>query len=189
MTSSHPIAIDRSTSPVSVARREEIHSNPGFGVHFTDHMFVSTWTPDEGWHDSTVKPYGPFLMDPASSVLHYAQEIFEGLKAYRHADGSVWMFRPDVNAARFVRSADRLALPELPEDIFLAAIDALVSTDIDWVPSGGEKSLYLRPFMFASEVFLGVRPAQQVTFAVIASRPVPTSAAASSPSRSGSAPS
>ena len=157
MTSSH-IAITRSSTPVEAARRDEILANPGFGQYFTDHMFVAEWTPDDGWHAATVKPYGPFSVDPASSVLHYAQEIFEGTKAYRHEDGSVWTFRPEANAARFQRSAHRLALPELPADDFIGAIEALVSTDAAWVPAGGEKSLYLRPFMFASEVFLGVRP-------------------------------
>jgi branched-chain amino acid aminotransferase len=169
MTSSPDIVVEQSGTPVAEARREEILSAPGFGLYFTDHMFVSTWTPDAGWHDSKVKPYGPFSIDPATSVLHYAQEIFEGMKAYRHADGSVWIFRPDMNAARFGRSAARLALPKLPDADFIAAVEALVRTDIDWVPGGGEKSLYLRPFMFASEVFLGVRPAKEVTFAVIAS--------------------
>ncbi len=168
MTSSH-IAIQRSTAPVEAARRDEILEKPGFGLHFTDHMFVCEWTPDAGWHNATVKPYGPFSVDPASSVLHYAQEIFEGTKAYRHDDGSVWSFRLHANAERFQRSAHRLALPELPVDDFVAAVEALVSTDVAWVPSGGEKSLYIRPFMFASEVFLGVRPAKHVTFAVIAS--------------------
>ncbi len=154
---------------MEAARRQEILEQPGFGLHFTDHMFVSEWTPDGGWHGATVKPYGPFSVDPASSVLHYAQEIFEGTKAYRHDDGSVWSFRLQANAERFQRSAHRLALPELPVGDFVAAVRALVQTDVDWVPSGGEKSLYIRPFMFASEVFLGVRPSKHVTFAVIAS--------------------
>jgi branched-chain amino acid aminotransferase len=109
-------------------------------------------------------------MDPASAVLHYAQEIFEGMKAYRHEDGSVWTFRPDENAKRMARSSHRLALPVLEPDDFVQAVDALVAVDQRWVPEGsGEKSLYLRPFMIASEVFLGVRPAQHVTFMVIAS--------------------
>ncbi|MDQ3484278.1 MAG: branched-chain amino acid aminotransferase, partial [Actinomycetota bacterium] len=135
-----------------------------------DHMCVAEWTPEKGWHAARIKPYGPFSIDPASSVLHYAQEIFEGMKAYRHADGSVWTFRPEFNAARFQQSAARMALPHLPEELFLTAIEVLVRTDADWVPAGGdERSLYLRPFMFASEVFLGVRPSKHVTFAVIAS--------------------
>ncbi|MET1008001.1 MAG: branched chain amino acid aminotransferase, partial [Propionibacteriaceae bacterium] len=100
-----------SSSPRSDAERSEILAAPGFGVSFTDHMAVATWTETDGWHDSAVVPYGPFLLDPATSVLHYAQEIFEGLKAYRHADDTVWLFRPDLNADRFARSARRLALP------------------------------------------------------------------------------
>ena len=157
-----------------VARRSEddrrmILSAPGFGKHFTDHMVTATWTPDGGWHDARVRAFGPITLSPASAVLHYAQEIFEGMKAYRHADGSVWGFRPEANAARFARSARRLALPPLPEEAFLASVEALVRLDVDWVPTGGEASLYLRPFLFASESFLGVRPAQEVTYCVIAS--------------------
>ena len=164
-----PFAVERNPAPVDDARRADILAEPGFGRFFTDHMVAAEWTPDEGWHALRVQPYGPFSVDPASSVLHYAQEIFEGLKAYRHEDGSVWTFRPDVNARRFQGSAARMALPELPDELFLQAIEALVTVDEAWVPSGGETSLYLRPFMFASEVFLGVRPAKHVTFAVIAS--------------------
>jgi branched-chain amino acid aminotransferase len=169
MTMTSSIAVERHPSPVPADRRAEILAEPGFGLHFTDHMFVAEWTPDAGWHDAILRPYGPFSIDPASSVLHYAQEIFEGTKAYRHADGSIWAFRPDANAVRFQRSAFRLALPELPTDDFVGAIRALVEIDREWVPDGAEQSLYIRPFMFASEVFLGVRPAKHVTFAVIAS--------------------
>ncbi|GAA2760461.1 branched-chain amino acid aminotransferase [Actinopolymorpha rutila] len=169
MTASLEFRQQLSDSPVPSARREEILAAPGFGKHFSDHMVTVTWTPEQGWHDAVVKPYGPIALDPATAVLHYAQEIFEGLKAYRHADGSVWTFRPGANAARFQRSAARMALPQLPVDDFVAALDTLVTVDEAWVPSGGETSLYLRPFMFASEVFLGVRPAQQVSFVVIAS--------------------
>jgi branched-chain amino acid aminotransferase len=155
--------------PRPEAERLAILAKPGFGKFFTDHMSVATWTESEGWHDSAVVPYGPFAIDPASAVLHYAQEVFEGLKAYRHADGSVWLFRPDANAARFARSAQRLALPVLAAEDFLASIEALVTADRAWVPDGEEQSLYLRPFMFASEVFLGVRPSKRVTYCVIAS--------------------
>ena len=169
MSMSRQIAVERHPSPVPDARRAEILADPGFGLHFTDHMFVSEWTPEAGWHGATVRPYGPFSVDPASSVLHYAQEIFEGTKAYRHADGSVWSFRLDANAARFQRSAVRLALPQLPTEDFIDAVRALVDIDREWVPGGAEQSLYIRPFMFASEVFLGVRPSKHVTFAVIAS--------------------
>lgn len=162
-------ATQRSARLVGGERRAEILAAPGFGKHFTDHMVTATWTPETGWHDAAVRPYGPFQLDPATAVLHYAQMIFEGLKAYRHADGSVWTFRPEANGARFARSARRLALPELAVEDFVGSIDALVQTDLDWVPEGGEASLYLRPFMFASEVFLGVRPAREVTYCLIAS--------------------
>jgi branched-chain amino acid aminotransferase len=133
-------------------------------------MFTVEWTPSDGWHGARITPYGPLTLDPATAVLHYAQETFEGMKAYRHDDGSIWTFRPEENAARMVRSSQRLALPELPVDDFVAAVDALVSADQRWVPDAeGEKSLYIRPFMIATEKFLGVRPAQHVTFMVIAS--------------------
>ena len=122
--------------PRSEAERQAILADPGFGVHFTDHMAVATWTAADGWHDSAIVPYGPFSLDPATAVLHYAQEIFEGLKAYQHADGSVWLFRPDQNAARMQPSAQRLALPELSTEDFLASIDALVAADAAWVPAG-----------------------------------------------------
>jgi branched-chain amino acid aminotransferase len=156
-------------SPRTDAERQAILAAPGFGVHFTDHMAVATWTAADGWQDSAIVPYGPFSLDPATAVLHYAQEVFEGLKAYRHTDGSVWLFRPDQNAARMARSSARLALPELPQADFLASLDALIAADAAWVPSSGEQSLYLRPFMFASEAFLGVRAAQRVTYCCIAS--------------------
>lgn len=165
------ISTTPSSSPVSEERLAEILANPGFGNHFTDHMLTVEWTPEQGWHAARIEPYGPLRMDPAAAVLHYAQETFEGMKAYRHADGSVWSFRPEENAKRMVRSSQRLALPELPVEDFVRCVDALVEVDQRWVPDpvGGEKSLYVRPFMFASEVFLGVRPAQHVTFMVILS--------------------
>lgn len=173
---------DATSTPMTfeVTRREDVtpaeriaqvHENPGFGKTFTDHMVVATWTAGQGWHHAEIKPYGPFQLDPAAAVLHYAQEVFEGMKAYRHADGSIWTFRPEQNAARFARSAKRLALPQLSEADFIESLRQLVTIDQAWVPAGdeGEKSLYLRPFMFASEAFLGVRPAQEVTYSVIAS--------------------
>ncbi|MPZ62079.1 MAG: branched-chain amino acid aminotransferase [Propionibacteriales bacterium] len=169
MTAFTNIEIERSAHPVPAEKRAEILAKPGFGVTFSDHMFTATWTPEAGWHEPRVRPYGPFQLDPATAVLHYAQEIFEGLKAYRHEDGSIWMFRPEANAARFRRSAARMALPELPEDDFVTALDTLVGVDREWIPSGGEMSLYVRPFMFASDKFLGVRPAHEVTFCVITS--------------------
>ena len=164
------ISTTSSTTQVSDERLAEILAEPGFGTYFTDHMFTVEWTPDRGWADARITPYGPLSLDPATAVLHYAQEIFEGMKAYRHDDGSVWTFRPEANARRMVGSSQRLALPVLPADDFVQAVDALVSADRRWVPdSQGEKSLYLRPFMIATEKFLGVRPAKHVTFMVIAS--------------------
>jgi len=161
-----------STNQVSDERLAEILADPGFGTYFTDHMVTVEWTPDTGWHNARIEPYGPISLDPATAVLHYAQETFEGMKAYRHADGSVWTFRPEANAGRMARSSKRLAFPELSVEDFVAAVDALVKVDQRWVPAsaeGEEKSLYLRPFMFASETFLGVRSAHHVTFMVIAS--------------------
>ncbi len=163
--------LHRRPDPASDERRAEIHANPGFGVHFTDHMVTAVWTRDGGWGQGAVRPYGPITLMPAAAVLHYAQEIFEGLKAYRHADGSVWSFRPEANAERMQRSSRRLALPELSTEDFLGSLKALVGVDEPWVPPAGtgETSLYLRPFMYASEAFLGVRPANEVTYCVIAS--------------------
>jgi branched-chain amino acid aminotransferase len=158
------------STPIPDDRLAGILANPGFGQYFTDHMVTARWSPDAGWHDSGVAPYGPLTLDPATAVFHYAQEIFEGLKAYRHDDGSIWAFRPEANAERMVRSSHRLALPALDPGDFVAAVEALVRVDQRWVPDGaGEKSLYLRPFMIATDRFLGVRPAEHVTFMVIAS--------------------
>jgi branched-chain amino acid aminotransferase len=158
------------TEPVGDERLAEILSNPGFGQYFTDHMFTMKWNPGDGWHEPAITPYGPLTLDPATAVFHYAQEIFEGLKAYRHEDGSIWVFRPEANAERMARSSRRLALPELPTTDFVQAVEELVRVDQRWVPDpAGEKSLYLRPFMIATDRFLGVRPAEHVTFLVIAS--------------------
>ena len=163
--------LHRNPSPASAERRAQIHANPGFGVHFTDHMVRAVWTKDGGWGEGRVEPYGPIQLMPSAAVLHYAQEIFEGLKAYRHADGSVWSFRPEANAERMQRSARRIALPELPTEDFVESLRALLAVDEPWVtPAGtGETSLYLRPFTFASEPFLGVRPADEATYCLIAS--------------------
>ncbi|MFF1960914.1 branched-chain amino acid aminotransferase [Streptomyces sp. NPDC058220] len=164
------IELKPSSNPLSDAEREAILTNPGFGRHFTDHMVTIKWTEGRGWHDAQLSPYAPLSIDPANMTLHYAQEIFEGLKAYRRPDGSVATFRPEANAGRFQLSARRLAMPELPVETFIAACDALVQQDKAWVPAhGGESSLYLRPFMIATEVGLGVRPANEYLFLVIAS--------------------
>lgn len=161
--------VTRNLVAVSPQERAEILANPGFGTHFTDHMIDICWSERGGWHRPRVQPYGPITLDPAAAVLHYGQEIFEGLKAYRHEDGSIWSFRPEANAARMQRSARRLALPELPSEYFLDALKQLIAVDGDWVPSAPETSLYLRPYMFAKEAFLGVRPAHKVAFYVIGS--------------------
>ncbi|MFC5928640.1 branched-chain amino acid aminotransferase [Cryobacterium melibiosiphilum] len=170
-TSTYPLsfALTPSTDARAEAERDEILADPGFGKHFTDHMVTIDWTVDQGWHDARVTPYGPLQLDPASSVLHYGQEIFEGLKAYRHADGSIWTFRPEKNAERMQRSAARLALPQLSVEDFVQSIKQMIAVDGDWVPSAPETSLYLRPFMIANESFLGVRAAHRVGYYVIAS--------------------
>ena len=155
--------------PVSEADRVALLANPGFGKIFTDHMVVIRYSADRGWHDARVQPRGPIQIDPACAVLHYAQEIFEGLKAYRLPDGGAALFRPGENARRFRESAERMAMAPLPEDMFLSSIRELVRIDRDWIPEGDGASLYLRPFMFASETFLGVKPASEYLYMVIAS--------------------
>ena len=156
-------------APRPVDERAKILANPGFGTNFTDHMVEIDYDAEQGWHDARVVPYGPIALDPAAAVLHYAQEIFEGLKAYRLNDGGIALFRPEANAARFNASARRLAMPELPADLFVEAVHQQVLADSDWFPTVEGGSLYLRPFMFASEAFLGVRPARSYKFLVIAS--------------------
>ncbi|MEH3089094.1 MAG: branched-chain amino acid aminotransferase [Microbacterium arborescens] len=162
-------AVTRNLAAAAPARRDEILANPGFGTHFTDHMVDVCWSVRGGWHRPRVSPYGPITLDPAAAVLHYGQEIFEGIKAYRHADGSIHTFRPDQNGRRLQRSARRLALPELPVEWFVQSLRELIAVDGAWVPSGADQSLYLRPFIFAKEAFLGVRPANKVAYYLIAS--------------------
>ncbi|MEU7573179.1 branched-chain amino acid aminotransferase [Micromonospora sp. NPDC049240] len=156
-------------APVSAADRAALLANPGFGRVFTDHMVTIRYADGKGWYDARIEARAPIPMDPAAAVLHYAQEIFEGLKAYRTGDGAVTMFRPEANAARFVASARRLAMPELPPETFVESLRRLVEIDREWIPEQEDGSLYLRPFMFASEVFLGVRPANEYLYCVIAS--------------------
>lgn len=155
--------------PVAAAEREAMLANPGFGRVFTDHMVTIRWAEGKGWYDPRVEPYGPVTLDPATAVLHYAQEIFEGLKAYRTDGGGVVLFRPEANAARFTASARRMAMAPLPEQLFLDSLHRLIEIDRSWVPGTDEASLYLRPFMYASEVFLGVKPASEYLYLVIAS--------------------
>ena len=156
-------------NPVSDADRAAVLANPGFGKVFTDHMAVIKYSADKGWHDAKILPRGPIQVDPATAVLHYAQEIFEGLKAYRLPDGGVSLFRADENARRFRESAERMAMAPLPDALFLDSIRELVRIDQKWIPEIEGGSLYLRPFMFASEVFLGVKPASEYLYMVIAS--------------------
>ncbi len=157
--------------PVSESRRAEILAAPGFGKHFTDNMVLIDYDIDRGWHNAKVTPYGPIALDPSAMVLHYGQEVFEGLKAYRQADGSVSAFRPEANGLRLQRSGERLAMPALPVEDFIGSLKALLDADNEWVPAaGGEESLYLRPFMFASQASLGVNaPSRSYVYAVIAS--------------------
>ena len=156
-------------SPLAEDEREAVLRSLHFGNAFTDHMAHARWRQGEGWGDYGVIPYGSLSLSPAAAVLHYGQEVFEGIKAYRHEDGSVWTFRPRYNAARLNASARRMALPELAEEDFVASLVDLVRADAAWVPSGEGESLYLRPFAFASEAFLGVRPSKVVDYYVIAS--------------------
>ena len=157
------------SAPTAAGDRAGMLADPGFGRVFTDHMATIRYTAGRGWHDARIGPRTPLSFDPSMAVLHYAQEIFEGLKAYRLPDGGAALFRPDQNARRFVNSAVRLAMPPLPETLFLESCRALVRTDRGWIPEGADGALYLRPFMFASEAFLGVRPAAEYLYMVIAS--------------------
>jgi len=167
----HPIDIAHIPHPAPVPgeTRAQAIADPGFGKVFTDHMVTIDWDEDRGWHGATLGPRGPLSLDPACAVLHYAQEIFEGLKAYKLADGTMALFRPHDNARRFNDSADRLAMPRLPEEAFVEAIRQVVLADRDWFPTVEGGSLYIRPFMIATEAFLGVRPAKQYKFLVILS--------------------
>jgi branched-chain amino acid aminotransferase len=165
-----PFAVSRNTDLRSDVDRAAILAEPGFGTHFTDHMVRIDWTAAGGWGDGQVVPYGPLTIDPACAVLHYGQEIFEGLKAYRQPDGSVAAFRPDANAERMQRSARRMAMAELPTELFIESLRALVEVDRDWVPDTVDKSLYLRPFMIATQTGLGVNaPSQAYSYLLIAS--------------------
>ncbi|WP_084960059.1 branched-chain amino acid aminotransferase [Thermoactinospora rubra] len=154
----------------TAAEREQVLANPGFGQYFTDHMIAIDYTEERGWHDARLQPYAPLVLDPATAVFHYAQELFEGLKAYRQAGGSIVTFRPYANAARFNKSCRRMAMPELPEETFVESLELLVQTDREWVPTTEGHSLYLRPFVIATQVGLGVNyPSKSYRFMVIAS--------------------
>ncbi|MCQ9352285.1 branched-chain amino acid aminotransferase [Corynebacterium sp. 153RC1] len=165
-----PFSVERTSSPTPPERLAEILANPGFGQYFTDHMVCIEWSEEKGWHDAKVRPYAPLSLDPSTSVFHYGQAIFEGIKAYRQEDGSIKTFRPEANAQRLQRSAARIRMPELPEELFIESLRQLVEIDQAWVPAaGGEESLYLRPFMISTESTLGVHPSNSYTYMVIAS--------------------
>lgn len=170
MTSTLSFNQTSSPNPATPERLTEVLANPGFGQHFTDHMVTIRWSSDQGWHSAALEPYHALTLDPAATVLHYGQAIFEGLKAYRHHDGSIVAFRPDANAERFRNSAQRLAMPQLPSSLFVESLHQLVGADSRWVPDRAEASLYLRPFMISDESTLGVnRPANHYLYGLIAS--------------------
>jgi branched-chain amino acid aminotransferase len=169
MTSELPFTRTPHPHPATPERVAEVLAKPGFGQHFTDHMVTIRWNREKGWHDAEVGPYSTLALDPAAMVLHYGQAIFEGLKAYRQPDGSIASFRPEANAERFRASARRMAMPELPDELFLESVRQILAVDDRWVPSAEEESLYLRPFMISTEKGLGVRPASEYLYVLIAS--------------------
>ena len=163
------LVFEPAPEPVPPEERARRIADPGFGRVFTDHMAVIEYDQEQGWHSARITARESFAIDPACPVLHYAQEIFEGLKAYNRPGDAVALFRPDANARRFASSARRLAMPELPEEMFLESIRSLVRTERGWIPETEDGSLYLRPFMFANGAFLGVKPSSKYTYAVVAS--------------------
>lgn len=159
------IPVERTSRP----RPRPSDAELGFGKVFTDHMLLADWDEGKGWHDARIVPYGPLPLDPAASVLHYGQAAFEGMKAFRREGGRMVLFRPQAHAARLARSAARLCLPEVPEPLVMEGVKALLREDAAWMPAAPGTSLYVRPFLFASEPFLGVRPSKRCLFAVIVS--------------------
>lgn len=159
------IKIEKTTAP----KAKPDSKNLGFGKYFTDHMFIIDHTEGEGWHDARIVPYHPVALDPAAMVFHYALESFEGMKAYRQPDGSIRLFRPDKNAQRMINTNKRMCMPALSVEDFVQAVKTLVATDADWVPSAEGTSLYIRPFVIATEPHLGVRPSATHQFMIICS--------------------
>jgi branched-chain amino acid aminotransferase len=141
----------------------------GFGRYFTDHMLVTDWRAECGWHEARIVPYGPFLLEPAAAVFHYAQEVFEGLKAFRLKNGKIGLFRPDMHLTRLNRSAARVALPQVDADLFFEGLTELLRIDRDWIPSAEDTALYIRPALIATEAALGVKPARECRFFIILS--------------------
>ncbi len=157
---------------IRLIERQQLKEKPdqknlGFGKYMTDYMFVMDWNKDQGWHDARIEPHEPIALDPACVVLHYAQETFEGMKAYRTKEGKIQLFRPEMNARRMIKSNERLCMPAFPEEMFVEAVRRLVQVEADWVPSEPETSLYIRPFMFATEASLGVHMATAYKFVII----------------------
>jgi branched-chain amino acid aminotransferase len=163
------IEMDKDFSPERGRRETTLAQDLGFGRYFTDRMFTAHWEEDRGWHDARIGPLSELRLHPAAAVFHYGQAIFEGQKAYRRADGEVALFRPAENARRFQRSAQRMAMPPVPEDLYLEAVETLVDAERDWVPAGDMQSLYIRPFMVATEPLQGVRASRKYLFAIILS--------------------
>ncbi|CAN7680180.1 branched-chain amino acid aminotransferase [Rhizobium rhizogenes] len=163
------LVFERNSNPVPASEREALLQNPGFGRVFTDHMATIRYSEGRGWYDGKIEARKAFNLDPATLVLHYAQEIFEGMKAYRLPDGGATLFRPDANARRFRNSATRLAMAPLPEELFRESVRELVKIDRDWIPATDGAALYLRPFMIATESLLGVKPSADYLYCVIAS--------------------
>lgn len=159
------IKIQRTETPKEKPASDKL----GFGKHFTDHMFIMNYSTELGWHDARIVPYGGITLDPSAMVFHYAQELFEGLKAYRRADGEIQLFRPNKNIERMNNTCDRLCVPRLNPDDVLQAIKAVVETDKDWVPSAEGTSLYIRPFIIATDPMLGVHPSHTYLFIIILS--------------------
>lgn len=159
---------------IKIERAKTLKEKPdqnhlGFGKYFTDHMFIIDWDEGQGWHDARIVPYGPIPMDPATMVLHYAQETFEGLKAYRNPNGDILLFRPEMNAKRMINSNRRICMAELPEEMFVEAVEAIVKYEQDWIPTAPETSLYIRPVTFASQPGVGVHPSNSYKFVIILS--------------------
>lgn len=163
---SYNFPVTRTTNPKA---RPQDETKLGFAKYFTDHMFVMDYDEGQGWHDGRVVPHEPILIEPASCVLHYAQMMFEGMKAYVTPNGEIQLFRPDMNAKRMVRTNERMCMPELPEEILLEGIKAVIKEDLDWVPSAPGTALYIRPFIFGDEVSFSVLPAKHYRFMIILS--------------------
>ena len=159
------IKIEKTAAP----KTKPDYSKLGFGKHFTDHMFLMNYSVEQGWHDARIVPYAPLVLDPAAMVFHYAQELFEGMKAYRRADGGIQLFRPQKNIERMNNTCDRLCVPRIDPEDALQAIKAVVEVDQDWVPYDEGTSLYIRPFIIATDPFLGVHPAHTYIFCIILS--------------------